>query len=484
MSKKSLKEKVFSGVLWSMGERVFAQLIALVIQIVLARILMPEEYGVIAIALVFISLSNVIATSGLSMSLIQKKDADDLDFSSAFYLNLVFGLVLFAIVYFTAPQIGDFYGNPLITDVLRVLGISIPFSAIVSVQKSYVSRKMLFRRFFVSTLIGNTAAGILGIIAAFSGWGVWALVVQSISTVVFDLVILLITVEWRPKLLFSIGRTKELYSFGWKVLVSNLVYEFFRQLRSLVIGKAYSAEDLAYYNRGEVFPSLISVNMDTSLQTALFPAMSQLQDDVDKLRDVLKKSVTVGCFVVFPLMAGLAAVAEPLISVLLTDKWLPAVPFVWFFCIAYSMQTLQSANLQAIRAVGKSDITLIQDIVKRVFDIVLLIIAIPFGVYAIALAAVIGSVFSTIVNALPCKKMFGYGFFHQIKDIIPSLVIAVLMGVVVWSISLLGIPILPQLFIQIIVGIVVYVVLARIAKIESLNYISDIIRGYIPKKEK
>ena len=470
-----VKKKAITGVLWMLGERFGAQLISLIVQILLARLLFPEEYGVVAIASVLVALSNVLATSGLSMALVQKKKADELDFSTAFFMNLGFSLLLYLIVFLIAPLLGDMYEKPELVNVLRVLGIIIPIYSVNSVQRSFVSRNMLFKRFFYSTLIANITAGALGVAAAAAGWSVWALVVQSCSAAILDFLVLWVTVKWRPHLMFSFGRFCGLFSFGWKVLASNMLYEGFRQLRALIIGKVYSSADLAFYNRGEHLPSLLSVNLDSALQSVLLPVMSREQDDRARILALLRKTVSVGCFVVFPVMAGLAAVAEPLIELLLTEKWLPCVPFVWIFCLAYAFQSIQAGCLQAIRAVGKSDVTLGQDCVKRAVDLILLLVAVPHGVYAIALAGLVGAFVSLVVNYAPCVRMFSYRVRDLMRDIIPSFAVALVMGLLVRLLSLVGLPLLPQLVLQIAVGIASYSILSAVFHLDGFTFIRSFI---------
>lgn len=479
MKIKTLKEQVLSGMLWSFGERIGSQLIALIIQIILARLLLPEEYGTIAIALVFISILNIAITNGLSASLIQKHAADDIDFSTAFFLNLVFSLVVFLFVVFSAPYISLFFNMPILSPVLQALALGMPIGAINSVQRAYVSRNMLFARFFVSTLVANTISGIVGIIMALNAFGIWALVVQNLLTTTLDAIILWITVKWRPRLSFSWKRLGKLYSYGWKVLASNLLYEICRQLKSILVGKFYSPGELAFFNRGEQLPALISINIDAALQSALFPAMSQVQYEPNKLTDMLKKTVSTGCYIIFPAMTLLGLVADPLIEVILTEKWLPCVPFVWAFCVAYALQTLQSANIQAIRAIGRSDIALAQDIIKRIIDIVLLLTALPHGVLGIALAGILSSIIAFVVNAIPSKRLFNYGIFEQLKDTSFTILFCVVTSFCVFPISFFVYDKLALLGLQCLCGVTIFILLSILFKNKTFYFLISTLKGMV-----
>lgn len=282
----NLKGKVMSGLIWTFGERVLAQVFSFVISIILARILMPEEYGVIAIILVFINLANVFVTNGFGESLIRKTDSNESDFSTVFYCNFFFSWVLYAILFISAPYIAKFYSQNSLTILLRVLALKLPVAAINTIQHAYVSKHMIFKRFFFSSLGGTLASGAAGLFMAYSGFGAWALVAQYLVDTFVDTAVLFFTIPWKPKLLFDKNSAKALIGYGWKLTASSFLNMLYSELRSLIIGRVYSSSDLAYYNRGNQFPSLIITNIDSTIGTVVFPVMTKVANEKERLRQV------------------------------------------------------------------------------------------------------------------------------------------------------------------------------------------------------
>lgn len=473
------RKSIFSGFVWRFAERCGAQGVAFVVSIVLARLLSPEDYGTIALITVFTSILNVFVDSGMGNALIQKKEADDCDFSSVFYFNLLMCSVLYMSMFFVAPIISVFYGNQELTAIIRVLSLTLVISGLKNVQQAYISRHMIFKRFFFATLGGTITAAFVGIIMAYYGCGVWALVVQQLCNVTMDTVILWFTVKWRPKKLFSIVRLKGLFSFGWKLLVSSVLDTFYRELRQLIIGKKYSSSDLAYYNQGQKFPNLIVININASIDSVLLPAMSNVQDDIVKVTKMTRRAIKISTYIMAPCMMGLAFIAPSLISIILSDKWLPCVPFLRIFCINYMFYPIHTANLNAIRAMGRSDIFLKLEIEKKVVDMILLLSSMWFGVTAIAYSLLVSSVLSQIINSWPNKSLLHYGYLKQLKDILPSIVMAVVMGIIISFISWSHLSKIMQVSIQIPVGILVYILLSKLFRIEAYEYLMGIIRNKV-----
>lgn len=479
-----VKSKVISSLAWKFAERITAQLVTFIVSIVLARLLDPEHYGAIAIVNIFIALANVFVVSGFGNSLIQKKDSDDTDFSSVFYFNIVMSVVIYIVVFFTAPIIAEFYSMPILTPTLRVMGLRLIVAGVNSVQHAYVSSHMMFRRFFWSTLGGTLASAVVGITMAYHGFGVWALVGQYMTNTITDTIVLWFTVRWRPKLLFSLKRLGGLFSYGWKILCSALLETGYTELRSLVIGKVYTSEDLAYYNRGQSFPHLFVTNINTSIQSVLFPAMAQEQDKKARLKNMVRRSISISSYVMSPLMLGLALVAEPLIKILLTDKWLPCVPFLQISCFTYALRPVHTANLQAIKAMGRSDIFLKLEIIKKVIGIATLLATMRYGVMAIAISGMITAILSSVINAWPNKKLIRYSYFEQIKDLLSPFVALLFMSVAVVCIGLLNLPLLADLAIKILLGAVVYVAVSYFTKNENFIYIINIFKSKFLKINK
>ena len=475
---------VISNFIWRFAERVGAQLVAFIVSIVLARILDPDAYGIVALITVITVIMQVFVDSGLGNALIQKKDADNLDFSTVFYTNIAFCSVLYIVLFFWAPFIASFYRDATLIPYIRVLGLTVLISGIKNVQQAYVSRNMLFKKFFFSTLGGTIAAGIVGIIMAVMGAGVWALVAQQVINLTIDTIILWITVKWRPELKFSFERLKGLFGFGWKLLASALIDTVYTNIRQLIIGRMYSSANLAQYNRGRQFPNLIVQNVNTSIESVLLPAMSHEQDDKDHVRSMTRRSIKTSTYIMAPLMMGLAFIGEPLIDLVLTDKWLPCVPFMRIFCITFMFYPIHTANLNAIKALGRSDLFLKLEIWKKVVGMVALLSTMWISVEAMAYSLLATSVCSQIINSWPNKKLLAYGYAQQLKDIIPGITLAVFMGCCIYPIQLLGLNNILTLCIQVPLGILIYLTGSIIFKMESFLYLSNIAKSYIMNRGK
>ena len=433
---------------------------------------------------VFTSILQIFVDSGMGSALIQKKDADDLDFSSVFYFNLVVCSVLYLIMFFCAPLISSFYKMPELTPVIRVLSLILIISGVKNVQQAYVSRNMLFKRFFFSTLGGTIGAAVVGITMAYLKCGVWALVAQMLFNTAVDTTILWITVKWRPKKMFSFERLKALFSYGWKILFSALIDTVYTDLRHLVIGKIYSPEDLAQYNQGDKFPRLIVININSSIDSVLLPTMSKAQDDKNALKQMTRRSIKVSTFLMMPLMVGLAVCAEPLVSLILTDKWLPCIPFLRIFCFTYAFYPIHTANLNAIKASGRSDLFLKLEIAKKIVGVIALLATMWISVMAMAYSLLAISVFSQIINSWPNKKLMNYSYLEQIKDMIPQMLLSLFMGAVVYCIQFIGLCNALTLLLQVVAGVGIYVAGSKIFHIDSFEYLLNIIKGLLHRNKK
>lgn len=471
------KSNIISNVIWKFAERICAQVVSLVVSIVLARILLPDEYGSIAMVTVFITIANVFVTSGLPNALIQKKDADDTDFSSVFYFNLAFSVVLYIILFFTAPLIASFYETPILSPVIRVMGIRIVIASINSVQHSYVSRHMMFRKYFWSTLFGTVLSGVIGIFLAYRGFGVWALVAQYMINTTVDTIVLWFTVKWRPKLLYSWNRLKGMVKYGWKILFEGLSQTLTTQIRSLIIGKVYTSSDLGYYTKSQQFPQLLVTNISTSISSVLFPAMSAEQDNKDKVKELLRKSVRVTSYVLFPLLTGMAVVGPAMISVILTDKWLDCVPYLQIFCFTQAATVGMIPRHQALNATGRSDVFMYEHIIYRVVALIILILVYKISVMAIALSTIAGSLIMIVTVMFTSKKFSNYKYTEQIKDVLPTLIGCVVMGVPTYLIQLLNLSSWLTLIIQVVVGTTIYILYSYFLKLKEFAFVI----GYLKK---
>lgn len=472
------KQNVFSNIIWRFAERCGAQIVQFIVSIVLARLLVPEDYGTVALITVFITIFQVLVDSGLGNALIQKKDADDIDFSTVFYANIFLCVVFYIIIFLIAPIIANFYNDENLIGLIRVVSITVLISGVKNVQQAYVSKKLMFKKFFWATLGGTLAAAIVGIIIALNGGGVWALVAQQLTNLTIDTIILWITVKWRPIRFFSFERFKELFSFGWKLSVSAILDAVYNNVYSLIIGKKYTSSDLAYYNKGMQFPNLIVQNINTSIDSVLLPTLSEVQDNKEKVKAMTRKSIKTSVFIMAPLMIGLAATANNVIELLLTRKWLPVVPYLYIFCITYMFYPIHTANLNAIKAMGRSDLFLKLEIIKKTIGIILLLLTMNISVMVMAYSLIISSIFSQMVNSWPNKKLLNYSYMSQLKDILPSIILAICMGLVVSMFNWLEVSIICKLIIQVIVGACIYIVGAKIFKFESFMYLREIIKKF------
>lgn len=479
-----MKDGVIKNFVWRFAERCGAQLVTFIVSIVLARILAPEDYGKIALVTVFTAIMQVFVDSGLGTALIQKKDADDLDFSSVFYFNFAICLILYMIMFLLAPFIANFYRDESLVPIIRVISLTIVISGVKGIQQSYVSRNMLFKRFFFATLGGTVFSAVFGIWMAYAGAGVWAIVAQQLSNTTIDTLILWITVKWRPKKEFSWERLKKLLSFGWKMLASSLLDTIYNNLRNLVIGRIYSSADLAYYNQGDKMPSVIVNNINTSIDSVLLPTMANAQDDCTRIKEMTRRAIKMSTYAMAPLMMGLAFCAEPIIRLVLTEKWLPCVPYLRIFCITYMFYPIHTANLNAIKAMGRSDMFLKLEIAKKIVGIFLLILTMNLGVMAMAYSLLVGSVLNQIINSWPNRKLLLYGYTEQIKDILPSILLAVVMGSCVYFVGFIHLPTIVVLLLQICMGAIIYIGISALLRFEEFTYIINLILGFVNRYKK
>ncbi len=384
-------------------------------------------------------------------------------------------------MFLAAPYIAIFYNDLSLTKVVRVISLTIVISGVKGIQQAYVSRKMLFKKFFFSTIGGTIFSAFIGISLAYTGFGVWALVAQQLSNTAIDTMILWLTVKWRPKRSFSWKRLKSLLSFGWKLLVSSLLDTCYNNLRNLIIGKMYSASELAFYNQGDKFPKVIVSNINTSIDSVLLPTMSNVQDEKERVKQMTRRAIKTSTYAMAPLMMGLAFCAEPIVKLVLTDKWLPCVPFLRIFCITYMFWPVHTANLNAIKALGRSDWFLKLEIIKKIVGMIILLSTMWFGVMAMAYSMLLSSLLSQIINSWPNRKLLGYGYMEQVRDFAPGILLSVGMGICVYFIGLLQLPAIVTLLIQFIAGAVIYIVISAVLNLEEFEYLFGMIKSFLKR---
>lgn len=475
-----MKGKVLSGFFWKFGEQISSQLVSFILSIILARLLTPNDYGNVALVNVFITIAEVFVISGFGTSLIQKKDANETDFSTIFYISELMSILIYVIIFFIAPFVADFYHSNEMTTILRVFALRLPLSAFNGIQEAYVSKYLMFKKVFVSTTIAAILSGIIGIVMAYNGYGVWALISQYISNTIIISITLSMQVKWHPQLKFSWKEGKPLISYGWKILATGLLGTFFNQLRSLILGKVYTPADLAFYNRGLRFPELISGNVNNTISGVLFPVLSNYGTDLAKIKEGLRRAIRMSTFLLMPLLFGMMATSKQIILLLLTSKWLPAVPFMQILCMSCVFDTVSSENIQALKAIGKSGILLYLEIIKKPLYLILLLLGIRINVLAVAWTMVIYNILAVFINMSPNRKFLNYSFKEQLEDILPSLIDSILMCIIVLILGRLSLPLFLTFIIQVLCGVFFYLGLAAVFKMSALSEIF----GYLKSSSK
>lgn len=467
-----------NNMLWRFAERAGAQTIEFVVTIILARILGPVAYGNVALVKAFLSILLVFVEGGLGNALIQKKDADDVDFSSVFYFNLFFCSVVYMLLYILAPYIANFYEDSSMCAMLRVSCIIILVSGIKNVQQAYISRNLQFRKFFYATLAGTLISAVAGIVLALKGFGAWSLIAQVLINAFIDTAVVWLAGGWIPKKVFSFKRLSQLLPYGWKLLASNLLDAGYGNIRQFAIGKLYSASDLAYYNRGRSMPNVIVRNVNTSIDSVLFPVMSSRQDNRDEVKRITRRAIILSNYVMAPLMMGMAAMADSIVKILLTERWLPCVLYLRIFCIIYMFQPIHTANTNAIKAMGRGDLLVQIEIVKKVIGFTMLMLSMNYGMKAIIYCYLINNIFDQVINSWPNRKLLNYKYLEQMKDIFPATILAVVMGGCVYCISFLDLNFLVSALLQILVGFLVYLSGSIIFRLEAYYQLLDMMRSY------
>lgn len=477
MTETEMKQKVAKGVFWKLLENGGAQGIQFVIAILLARMLTPAEYGVVGIIMIFITIANVFVQSGFGTALVQKKQADEMDFSSVCYFEIVLAAGMYGILYLAAPIIASYYEIEELRAIVRVLAVVLFPGAVISVQTAYVSRKMEFRGLFLSTLVASVVSGAVSIWMAYKGYGVWAMVGQQVMYYGALMMALFLTVSWKPARMYSMERVREMFGFGWKLLCASLLDTVFNNLYGLFIGKIYNEELLGSYNRGEQFPKLIATDLGMAIQAVLLPAFSSRQEDVVRVRQMVRQAIRLSSFVTLPMLLGMFAVADTMVEVLLGEKWLICVPFLRIMCISYCFWPIHITNLQAINAMGRSDIFLRLELVKKGLSLAALGVGMCFSVYGMVMIKAVQDFLCTFVNAAPNRKLLGYRIRQQWMDVMPSAGLSFVMCILVMTVGRLFGEMVPlvRLTVQIGCGAVVYTGLAWLFKMDSFWYLARLI---------
>lgn len=474
----NLKKSAFDGMLWIFGERMSAKLVSFCVTLVLARLLVPEDYSVISVTAIFFTFCNVILNGGLNTALVQKKDADDLDYSSVLCVTVSMAVILYAVAFLAAPWIAELYHKEQLTAVIRVMGLSFFILAFKSVLNAYTSSHLQFRKFFYATFVGTVISAVVGIAMAMKGFGAWALVAQEMTNNLIDTLMLLMTTRMEVRLHCSLKRLKSLFSFGMHNFASSLAGVIYDQVSPLVIGLRFSAVDLAFYSKGQSFPGLINTTLSETMTEVLFPVMTKVQDNIEDIRNVTSRYLKTSTYVIFPIMLGLLAVADTFVKLLLTEKWISCVIYIKIFCVSYMLGLISVGSIQAFRAIGRSDVVLKLELVKRGLSMTVLagFIVLSKRPEALAACSVVCSLMAFCVNAIPSGKILGYGFWRQVADVLPNLLLSGVMAVPVLLLGRLNIPEIVLLPLQILTGAAVYTVSSILVKNESYFFVLKTVR--------
>lgn len=476
----SLKQQTIFGFFWRFLQNAGTQVIGFIVSIILARILMPSDYGLIAMITVFTSIASVFVTTGFSSSIIQKKDLSDIDKSTIFHTGIATSLFLYIGLFFLSPYIANFYRETQLVALIRVQSLSLILSALYSTHSAILSRELRFKKSFIASLSGVCVQGVLGISLAYIGFGPWALVYSYLANSAVCTVVTWIIVKWMPKMQFSMQSFKQMFAFSIKILCLSLVNTLFYNIQALVIARQYSSQDLAYYNRGQQFPSLIMQQVDGSMNTVLFSSLAKYQDDWDSGLRVLRHAMRTSMYICFPLMIGLFAAAEPLVRFLLTDKWIDSVPFVRLMAVICLFWPL-SAQKNALNALGKSGIPLAMNICSQIITLILILLTYKISVIAMVSSTLVSSIIFQGIGAFIYRKYLNYGICDQIWDMVPSLFAAVFMGCIVFTMTFLNIDAGLILLLQMLLGVIVYGLISHIFKIKAYVYILNMIKPRLLK---
>lgn len=474
---ESLKKQTINGIIWSGIERFSVQGIQFLIMIIMARLLTPKDYGLVGMLTVFIAIAQTFIDSGFSQALIRKQNRTETDNSTVFYFNIGVGICIYILFYIIAPFISKFYDTPELTAIMRVISLGVIFNSLAVVQRALLTIKIDFKTQAKASLIAAILSGITGITMAYKGFGVWAIVTQQLINLGLNTLLLWILAKWRPKARFSMESFRELFAFGSKLLVSGILDTLYRNIYLIIIGKLFTASKLGYYTRAQQFSDFPSSNLTGILQRVTYPILCKIQDDKDKLAQAYRKFLRVSAFLIFPLMVGLSAVAEPFILLLLKEKWHFAATILQIICFAAMWYPVHAINLNLLQVEGRSDLFLKLEIIKKILGIIILCFSIPLGLIAMCYGQIASSLISLTINTYYTGKLIKVGFIRQMKDLTPTLILVLSM----WLIIIFGI--LPlcennaiKLIAGIITGIIYYIGIAWIFRFPELKELLSILK--------
>ncbi|MGH2317088.1 lipopolysaccharide biosynthesis protein [Planococcus sp. SE5232] len=481
---KSLKKKTVSGLLWSFGDMIGNQGIQFIIQIILARLLLPEDFGIIGMILVFVALSNSLVDSGFTQALIRDQKANQTDYSTVFYFNLGISILIYGVLFLSAPLISNFFEEQQLTALVRVLGLGVIINAFSIIPRAMFTKEVDFKVQAKVNMAASVSSGIIAVAMALLGFGVWSLVVRMLALNGVQALLLIFYRRWLPSLVFSTASFKRLFGFGWKLLVSGLIDTAYDNIYYLIIGKQYSATSLGYYTNAAKFSDVATQTLTATIQRVTYPVLSGIQDQEERLKQSFKKVIKLSGFLIFPIMIGVAAVAEPLILLIFGEKWATMIPYFQLLCIAGMLYPIHALNLNVLQVKGRSDLFLYLEIIKTIIPTILIVVVIwmDWGITILVVTIVLDSYISLFINIYFSGREISYGAKEQIWDLLPIYAISVGMGAVVYGVGkLLPFSELLTLILQIGLGVVLYIFISKLLKIKEFDTVYDLLVPMIKK---
>lgn len=484
MARPDLKTSTIRSLFWKLFEQGGMAVVTLVVQIVMARLLTPEEFGALAIMTVFVNVGNVIVQSGLNTAIIQVPDATERDYSTVFWMSLSMSLVLYAAIFCATPAVAAFYGMPAVVWPLRALTLVLVINAFNAVQEAVVARHLQFEKTFRATVSAAAGSGAAGIASAILGAGIWALVIQQLAQQLCKCIVLAAQVTWKPRLVFDPNRARLLFGFGWKLLASGLLDQGYQSLSDLIIGKLFTKAELGFVSQGKKYPQAVGILLDGAIQPVMLSAVSRVQKDVADVKRLARRALKTSTFLIAPAMILFAVAADPIVRLVLGPQWLPSVPFLQMYCLVYALLPVQTTNLQVLNGMGRSDLFLRLEVIKKVLGIVILGVT-AFALrdlHAIVVGYIVSSVLCTFINASPNRKVIGYAYLEQVRDICPAFILSAVSAAPSAGAALLLGPSSPALIViiaQAAVFAAVYVGLAALLRVEELGYLVQTLRGIV-----
>ncbi len=485
MAERDLKTTTIKSLFWKLFEQGGTAVVTLVVQVVMARLLAPAEFGVLAIMLVFVNVGNVIVQSGLNTAIIHDPDVTERDYSTVFWMSFTISVVLYLAVFVFSPAIAGFYQIESAITPLRVLVLVLIVNSYNSIQEAIVARNFEFQKTSRATWAAAIVSGVAGVWAANAGAGLWALVIQQLLQQITKCTVLALQVPWKPQLVFDRARAVVLFRFGWKLLASGVMDQAYQSLSSLFIGAVFNKTDLGYVDNGKKYPYYLGAMLDGTIQPVMLSAVSSVQDNIEHVKRLTRRALKTSTFVIIPSMTAFALVAEPLVLILFGEKWLPCVPFLRMYCFIYALLPIHTTNLQVLNGMGRSDLFLKLEVYKKIIglSIMCFTVFVMRDLYVIVGGYIINGIIATFINAAPNKKVIGYSYAEQIRDILPAFGLAAVAAVAAAPLSGLAMGPLAMVLVQCVVFSVVYLAVAAILRVEEFTYLVNTAMGFVRRRK-